>query len=156
MKRLKLMLGLLVLAAVTVAFAGQLYRQGNTEPVEGVYRTVYLDTLILKSGDAYDKTITVPNNRVGYNLQVYLTDPYTREESLKTVITVNSVRGVTHADSLVHKWAGCNKFGYDNAVDSFYYHGQFSSATLSCTTSTAGADANDSLMCIWFMFLVDR
>lgn len=151
MRKLTAVAGILLLGLVMVMFADELTRLGNTEPDRGPFRTLYLDSAIVKSG--VTRTINVPNNRVGYNLQMYTTDPYTREESLQLRIFVNNIQGVDNPKDSVEKYLPLLKrWGIDNELDSFYIYGPFSSFTLDCTTGTVGADAQDSLFCVWYMF----
>lgn len=152
MKKLLIMLTLLVVFIGLVWSAGEVvYTQGNTEATRGTFTRFYMDSLIQK-GDSATRTIKVPDSKIGHNLKIWLTDPNTREESLKTAIWVNSLKPVENTAAIAKASEGIWDFGLNNKADTFYFYGIFSSFDVATTTGVAGADADDSLMFIHYSF----
>lgn len=147
MKKLAfLLLGVLVIGGLIYGTGEVVYKQGNVEAIRSVFTGFTLDSLIQK-GDSTWRRIETSNGRPGYNLKIWLTDPYTREESLRTHIWINTIQGNENSADSVKKYLAVSDFGYDNKADTFYFYGMFYSFDLMTWTNTAGADANDSLMC---------
>ena len=133
--------------------AGEItYTRGNTEAIKGVFTRFYLDTLIQKADSTW-RTVTVPDNKIAFNLKIWIPDPHTREESLRVYFKVNSIHGCENADDAT---LPVIDFGYDNKGDTLYFYGTFSSFSFLSYTNTAGADANDSLFTPTYEFSTDR
>lgn len=150
MKRLLLALLFVVVAVVCVYGTATNHIRGNVEPIRAEFKRFYIDSFNIKATET--KTITVPGNRWGYNLWIYVSGPATQEESLKSFININTFLGVEHPADSVRKFLICTDLGLDNEQDSLNFYGRFTQFSAFCSTSTAGASVAESVMTFIYGF----